>query len=146
MRIYGTPGRNEYVMRFKVAEQEDMKKGFDIHDEVKRRRAKVEERLKSLGVTVIDRDDATEYAFRYRIQYDGDMKKLADYVEDVEGTEILSMGNALELIKDLGDAGVVAEQYGLRQVQGHPWHRPHPHGDRIRCRHPLRPSLLGLSL
>ena len=43
--IYGTPGRNEYVMRFKVAEQEDMAKGFDIHDEVKRRRAKVEERL-----------------------------------------------------------------------------------------------------
>ena len=43
--IYGTPGRNEYVMRFKVAEQEDMSKGFDIHDEVKRRRAKVEERL-----------------------------------------------------------------------------------------------------
>ena len=42
---------------------------------------------------------------RYRIHYDGDMKKLADYVEDVEGTEILSMGNALELIKDLGDAG-----------------------------------------
>ncbi len=47
--IYGTPGRNEYVMRFKVAEQEDMAKGFDIHDEVKRRRAKVEERLNTLG-------------------------------------------------------------------------------------------------
>ena len=30
--IYGQPGRNEFVMRFKVAEQEDMNKGFDIHD------------------------------------------------------------------------------------------------------------------
>ena len=39
------------------------------------------------------------------------MKKLADYVEDVEGTEILSMGNALELIKDLGDAARVSSQY-----------------------------------
>jgi methylamine---glutamate N-methyltransferase subunit A len=28
--LYGRPGRNEYVMRFKVAEQEDTKKGFDI--------------------------------------------------------------------------------------------------------------------
>ena len=116
--IYGSPGRNEYVMRFKVAEQEDMSKGFDIHDEVKRRRAKVEERMTSLGVQIIDREEATEYAYRYRIHFDGDMKKLADYVEDVEGTEILSMGNALELIKDLGDAARVAEQYDLRKFKG----------------------------
>ncbi|HKQ95421.1 MAG TPA: glutamine amidotransferase [Aestuariivirgaceae bacterium] len=116
--IYGMPGRNEHVMRFKVAEQEDTKKGFDIHDEIKRRKAKVEERLAQLGVTVIDRDDATEYAYRYRIHYDGDMKKLADYVEDVEGTEILSMGNALELIKDLGDAALVSDQYKLTGFKG----------------------------
>ena len=139
--IYGTPGRNEFVMRFKVAEQEDMAKGFDIIDEVKRRRAKVEERLSALGVQIIDKDDVTEYAYRYRIQYDGDMKKLADYVEDVEGTEILSMGNALELIKDLGDAARVAEQYddigdialrqprfehragGADRITGTPWRR-----------------------
>lgn len=116
--IYGSPGRNEYVMRFKVAEQEDMAKGFDIHDEVKKRRAKVEERLASLGVQIIDKEDATEYAYRYRIHYDGDMKKLADYVEDVDGTEILSMGNALELIKDLGDAARVADQYSLKKFKG----------------------------
>jgi glutamate synthase domain-containing protein 1 len=116
--IYGPPGRNEFVMRFKVAEQEDTKKGFEIHDEIKRRRAKVEDRLKQLGVTVIDRDEVTEYAFRYRIHFDGEMKKLADYVEDVEGTEILSMGNALELIKDLGDARLVASQYKLEGFKG----------------------------
>jgi hypothetical protein len=116
--VYGTPGRNEFVMRFKVAEQEDTRKGFDIHHEIKRRRAKVEDRLKQLGVTVIDRDDVTEYAFRYRIQFDGEMKKLADYVEDVEGTEILSMGSALELIKDLGDAKLVSSQYKLGGFKG----------------------------
>jgi methylamine---glutamate N-methyltransferase subunit A len=116
--IYGQPGRNEFIMRFKVAEQEDMNKGFDIHDEVKRRRAKVEDRLAALGVQVIDREDATAYAYRYRIHHDGDMKKLADYIEDVEGTEILSMGNALELIKDLGDAAQVAGQYSLKEFKG----------------------------
>ena len=116
--IYGTPGRNEYVMRFKVAELEDMTKGFDIHNEVKKRRAMVDERLASLGVAIIDNEDATEYAYRYRIRYDGDMKKLVDYVEDVAGTEILSMGNALELIKDLGDASCVADLYGLRPFKG----------------------------
>jgi methylamine---glutamate N-methyltransferase subunit A len=116
--IYGTPGRNELVMRFKVAEQEDTKKGFEIHDEIKRRCAKVEDRLKQLGVAVIDRDEVTEYAYRYRIQFDGEMKKLVDYVEDVEGTEILSMGNALELIKDLGDAKLVSSQYRLEGFKG----------------------------
>jgi glutamate synthase domain-containing protein 1 len=47
-----------------------------------------------------------------------EMKKLADYVEDVEGTEILSMGNALELIKDLGDAKLVSSQYKLAGFKG----------------------------
>jgi glutamate synthase domain-containing protein 1 len=116
--IYGSPGRSEFVMRFKVAEQEDTKKGFDIHEEIKRRRAKVDERLKQLGVTIIEGEEVTEYAFRYRIQFDGEMKKLADYVEDVEGTEILSMGNALELIKDLGDAKLVSSQYKLDGFKG----------------------------
>jgi glutamate synthase domain-containing protein 1 len=116
--IYGSPGRNEFVMRFKVAEQEDTRKGFDIHEEIKRRRAKVDERLKQLGVTIIEGEEVTEYAFRYRIQFDGEMKKLADYVEDVEGTEILSMGNALELIKDLGDARLVSSQYRLGGFKG----------------------------
>src|SRR3989337_1342209 len=111
--LYGEPGRNEFVMRFKVAEQEDMGKGFDIKDEVKARRAKVDERLALPGVQVIDRQDVTGYAFRYRIHFDGDMKTLADYVEDVAGTEILSMGNALELVKDLGDAARLARQYDL---------------------------------
>ncbi len=116
--IYGPPGTNEYVMRFKVAEGDDMKKGFSIHEDVKRRHATVDDRLAALGVRFIDREEPTEYAFRYRIHYDGDMKKLVDYVEDVEGTEILSMGNALELIKDLGDASQVADQYSLQHFKG----------------------------
>ena len=37
---------------------------------------------------------------------------------EIEGAEILSLGNALELIKDLGDATVVSEQYGLGVFQG----------------------------
>ena len=36
-----------------------------------------------------------------RVEFSGDMKKVADFVEDVEGVEILSIGNSLELVKDL---------------------------------------------
>ena len=40
--LYGKPKGNELVLRFKVAEQEDMAKGFDIHQQVKDRRAEVD--------------------------------------------------------------------------------------------------------
>jgi len=116
--VYGKSNPSEFVIRLKVAEQEDMGRGFVIHEEVKRRHREVEKRLASLSAEILDQKDATEYAVRYRIRYDGDMKRLADYVEDVEGVEILSIGNALELIKDLGDASYVADQYGLLNFSG----------------------------
>jgi hypothetical protein len=105
-------------MRFKVAEQEDMRHGFLIHDQVKERKGEVDRRLEESGVRKTAEVDATEYAFRYRFSFDGDMKRTADYVEDIEGVEILSLGNALELIKDLGDATVVSEQYSLSGFEG----------------------------
>ena len=116
--LYGNPREDEYVMRFKVAEQEDMRHGFLIHDQVKERKAEVDRRLEESGVRKTAELDATEYAFRYRFSFDGDMKRTADYVEDIEGVEILSIGNALELIKDLGDATVVSEQYSLSGFEG----------------------------
>ena len=116
--IYGVAAPDEYILRFKVAEQEDLARGFRIHQEVKQRRTIVDERLKSLDVEILDAQAATEYAFRYRIAYAGDLKRLADYIEDVEGAEILSIGNSLELIKDLGDAGNVSGQYKLDGFSG----------------------------
>jgi len=116
--LYGNPKSGEHVLRFKVAEQEDMRHGFQIHDQVRERRAEVDRRLDELGARRVSEEEATEYAYRYWISYDGDMKKLADYVEDVEGAEILSMGNALELVKDLGDATAVSGQYGLGEFGG----------------------------
>ena len=116
--LYGNPRNSEYVMRFKVAEQEDMRHGFRIHDQVKERKAEVDRRLDELGARKVSEDDATEYAFRYWLSFKGDMKKLADYIEDVDGAEILSIGSALELVKDLGDAVTVSEQYGLNGFQG----------------------------
>ena len=111
--LYGKPHGGELVLRFKVAEQDEMSKGFDIHHQVKKRRAEVGERLEELGARIIEEVEATEYAYRYRIQYDGDRRRLADYIEDIDGAEILSMGHGLELIKDLGDAARVASQYKL---------------------------------
>lgn len=116
--VYGKPVDAEYVMRFKVAEQEDLATGFRIHDEIKQRRALVESRFDEMGAVLISKDDATEYAYRYRFKFDGDLEHLARYIEDVEGAEILSLGSGLELVKDLGDATTVSDQYGLKGFKG----------------------------
>ena len=116
--VYGKPQSDEFVMRFKVAEQEDLAAGFRIHDEIKERRQIVDDRLAAKGARITEEHEATEYAFRYRFKFDGDLEGLARYIEDVDGAEILSLGSALELIKDLGDAGTVSGQYGLGGFEG----------------------------
>ena len=116
--LYGAGLGEQYVMRFKVAEQEDLKKGFHIHDEMKSRKARVDARLAERGIRVASEQQVTEYAYRYVFGFDGDLRRVADYVEDVEGAEILSLGHALELIKDLGDATRVCGQYDLAGFRG----------------------------
>ncbi len=116
--LYGKPQGEALVMRFKVAEQAEMDHGFDIHEKVSARRRQVDGRLAELGAQLLEQDAVTEYAFRYRFSYDGDRRKLADYIEDIDGAEILSIGHSLELVKDLGDAARVAGQYQLGTFDG----------------------------
>lgn len=116
--LYGDATPNQYVMRFKVAEQEELRTGFKIHTQVKERKAEVNKRMLEMGATIDNEDQATEYAYRYLFSFDGDMKRLSDYIEDIEGAEILSVGHALELIKDLGDANTVSGQYDLTDFEG----------------------------
>ena len=116
--VYGEPGPNEYILRFKVAEQEDLGRGTKIRRAIAERKAAVDGLLKELGVSVLALDEPTEYANRYRISYDGGLKDLADQMEEIEGTEILSIGHALELVKDLGDAADVSGAYDLGSFRG----------------------------
>ncbi len=116
--LYGTPEARLYVMRFKVAEQEDLAEGFRIHQTMRERKALVDERLAEMGAAVEHEDQATEYAYRYLFTCEGDMRRLADHIEDIDNVEILSLGHALELVKDLGDAARVSGQYGLAGFKG----------------------------
>ena len=116
--FYGMPAANRHVMRFKVAEQEDLAKGFQILRQIKERQADVDERLRELGVEITSQDQVTEYAFRYTFAFDGDMRRLVDYIEEVEGAEVMSIGESLELIKDMGDAATVSDQYDLSSFVG----------------------------
>ncbi len=116
--LYGNANKNQYVMRFITAEQEAMKTGCDIQAEVEAREEAVEARIKELGAKIIEQHASTDYSHRYTFSFDGDMRRLISYIEDIDGVEVLSVGNALELIKDLGDAETVSDQYKLDDFQG----------------------------
>ena len=115
--MYGEDDGNQ-IMRFKVAEAADLEGSYDIHAEIEGRLSLIDSRLAELGVKVVKKESPTEYAHRYEIEFSGDMKKVADFVQDIEGVEILSIGNSLELVKDLGDAATVSGQYGLDGFNG----------------------------
>ena len=116
--VYGIPKDDDYLMRIKIAEQEDMGKGHGIIELIEQRIIKVENILSDHGATIKERDNATPYALRLVISQEGKIEDMARHIEEIDGVEILSLGNALELIKDLGDASTVSEQYGLGTFEG----------------------------
>jgi methylamine---glutamate N-methyltransferase subunit A len=110
-------GAGELIVRYKLADAND-KRDFEFHERLARKRREVAARLADLGAEVEELESDTEYAFKARVHYDGNPKGLTDYLEDVPGCEVLSVGRALEIVKDLGDAETVAKQYGLGRVKG----------------------------
>jgi glutamate synthase domain-containing protein 1 len=109
--LYGQPS-NLVIMRYKLADA-NTPRDFEYEDRLRRHGAEVERRLAALGAVVRKLEEETEYAFRVTVEYDGDLKRLADFVEDVPDVEVLSLGHSLEIIKDLGDAEQVSKQYRL---------------------------------
>jgi glutamine phosphoribosylpyrophosphate amidotransferase len=104
-------------MRYKLADANDAR-DYEFAERLERNRAEVESRLGQLGARVIEVEEETDYALRATIEYDGDLKTLADYVEDIPNCEVLSLGHSLEIIKDLGDAETVCKQYDLDEFIG----------------------------
>ena len=136
--LYGEPAPDKHVMRFKVAEQEDVRKGFQIHDEMKERKATVDARMAEMQASVVSEEQVTEYAHRYVFHYDGDLRRLADYIEDVEGAEILSVGPRPRADQGPRRRGSRLGPVRPRRLRGDPCDRPHPDGDGVRRRYPFR--------
>ena len=114
--LYGEP-TELVVMRFKLADPNETRE-FDFSERLERNRREVESRLSKVGAAVDRVNGESAYAYRATFRYDGDLKALADYVEDIPGCEVLSLGHSLEIVKDLGDAQQVADQYKLGNFRG----------------------------
>ena len=116
--VYAEATDGDYIMRLKLAEAEDMDRGRGIHDVLEERLAAVNAILKEHGAKIKSEERVRPYAMRYVLSHDGNTGEMAEHIEETEGVEILSLGNGLELIKDLGDAADVAGAYGLNDFTG----------------------------
>jgi methylamine---glutamate N-methyltransferase subunit A len=115
--LYG-PHDGQLVMRYTLAGS-NTPRDFDFEERLVRHQAQVLERLRSLGARLHDVEQETPYA--YRVTFDlanGNLKEVADRIEDIPDAEVLSMGHSLEIVKDLGDAESVSDQYDLSDFSG----------------------------
>jgi glutamate synthase domain-containing protein 1 len=111
------PAAQGYVMQVKLAEANGHHE-FDFAERLRRQRADIEARLRSSGATITSIQGPTDHAMTVSFDFEGDLKRLADYVEDVRDAEVLSLGHSLEIVKDLGDAHTVATDYKLDDFVG----------------------------
>jgi glutamate synthase domain-containing protein 1 len=120
--LYGPRG-HKIVMRYTLADA-NTPRDFEFADRLRRHQAQVLERLRGLGATVHDVEAETEYAYRIELELPStnggkpDLKGLADRLEDIPECEVLSLGHSLEIVKDLGDAESVSDQYDLSGFTG----------------------------
>ena len=109
--LFGPPSE-DFVVRVKLAEA-NTPRDFEFAHRLTQHRAEIERRLRTLGAQVKGIVAENEYSLGVTLSYDGDLQRLTDYIEAVPGAEVLSVGHALEIVKDLGDAESVAAGYGL---------------------------------
>jgi hypothetical protein len=114
--LYRAPSE-ELIVRIKLADS-TAPRDIEFEDDVRRRRRDAESRLRAAGAKILRTESLNDYTFTATLEYDGDIKRLADYVESVPHTEVLSLGHSLEIVKDLGDARSVSSAYGLDKYFG----------------------------
>ena len=95
-------------MRVKLGRRQPSRATSTSRTTLRRRRAEVEARLRAAGAQILSVEDDQRVHVSVTLAYDGELKRLADHVESVPHAEVLSLGHALEIIKDLGDARTVS--------------------------------------
>ena len=146
--LYGNPMPSKFVMRFKVAEQEDVSRGFDIIHQMKER--KVDGRRShdaEMGAKIESEEQVTDYAHRYIFTFDGDSeapRRLHRGRRRARRSSRWATRSSSSRIWAMPDPRL--HPVRARHLRGHPRHRAHADGDRVRRRHPVRASVLGISV
>ena len=113
--LYRGGGGGTYVMHVKLSESTEHDP--DLERRMQTQRGEVETRMRAAGARIEEIKEAPR-TMTVIFDFDGDLKQLADAVERVRHTEVLSLGRSLEIIKDLGDAETVSDGYRLGKFRG----------------------------
>ena len=79
------PEAEGYVMHVKLSESNGH--DFEFAERLRRQRGQIEDRLRSVGARVLTVDASAEHTMTLTFNHDGDLKELADNIEDVRGAE-----------------------------------------------------------
>ena len=103
--LYHEPNGAELRLRFFVGE------GDGAEETV----AEIEEKLAEFDAEVVD-DEAIGTTHRFTIRFDGDLQSLAYAMEHV--AKVVSIGESLDIIKDVGSAHDVDDTYHVHDFAG----------------------------
>ncbi len=106
---------DDYVVHVKLTETTNG--DAELAARLDRQRDQVEQRMRVAGARIEDVKH-TARTMTVGFVFDGDPKPIADAIERVRHTEVLSLGRSLGIIKDLGDAETVAGEYDLSGYLG----------------------------
>ena len=103
--LYGDALEGEFRLRFFVGEGEEADQSV----------ARIEAALAKHGARIVE-DERVGSNYRVRASFDGDVRKLAYDVE--HAAKVISIGSSLEIVKDVGSAHEVDDQYGVNGFHG----------------------------
>ena len=103
--LYHDAVPGQYRLRFIVDEDEDVQAAID----------KIKEKLAEFQAQVID-EEQVGAGFRLDIKFEGDLHKLAFEME--HAAKLSSIGESLDVIKDIGSAHDVDDVYRVAKFQG----------------------------
>ena len=103
--LYGESGEGRLSLRFLVGE------GREANEAITRIRAALEQQ----EATVVDHERIAEH-YRVIVRVSGDMRQFAYAME--HAAKVFSIGESLEIIKDVGSAHDVDDRYGVQAFAG----------------------------
>ena len=143
--LYGPPSEG-YVMRVKLADA-NTPRDYEFDDRMQRNKAEIERRLEQLGAHGASRSRTRRSTrFEAHFAYDGDLKALADRVEDVarrRGALARALAADRQGPRRRRDGRHAVQ---ARQARRHARDRARPDGHGVRRRHLRRAPVLGVSV
>ncbi len=105
--LYSPPSRRRSVLRVKLGENGE----FEL------RREGIAARVQDLG-EILDISTTDEY-LRLELDYQGDAARLSALIEsEAADVEVVSLGNALEIVKQVGSPQNLEETHGVSRITG----------------------------